>query len=561
MKTYTYEDKMKEIRTPNVEILKKNDLEFAEFYRKLKSLEKRLKDAGGKVVIIGDYDCDGICSTYVLKKMFPDAVVCLGDRYKYGYGIPTDLPVGENDLVICTDVGTNDVDTLKMINKTLKAVPVIIDHHEFEVESMKNYRFLLNFHKEDDKETRPDYCATGLAFKLYEVDYRATHKDDEKELNTVRAVAAIGTIADMVKVNNPYDDNRRIILEGFEAMRNADFDKDNFDETLGYVLSKCGVTENPYSVTTDTIQMKVAPLFNTPSRMKSGGALEVFESLTSSFFTERGQIVPETVQGIDSLFELNKERIELKKEALQSEEYKAILADDKPIKIYVNDTLPIGLNGLIASNLTELTGKPSIVFCKTPDGNYAGSGRNAEGYPPILDAVKDADIDTIKLGGHDDAFGLTVAAEKINEVSEKLWEYFQTVDHENVEIPVLDYAPQKGRSAPISFDQMMRLEPFGVDFPKIRVDFNAKLSDFGVKTADIKRENNPPEYRKFGVGGITFTTFSVGERLKDLEDSDAPVHINGELNINTYKDRKSYQVIFDGFEDDLEKEMEFPEIP
>ncbi len=89
----------------------------------------------------------GITTAAASAPLFHDAVVCLGDRYKYGYGIPTDLPVGENDLVICTDVCTNDVDTLKMMNKTLKAVPVIIGHHEFEVESMKNYKFLLNFNK------------------------------------------------------------------------------------------------------------------------------------------------------------------------------------------------------------------------------------------------------------------------------------------------------------------------------------------------------------------------------------------------------------------------------
>lgn len=569
MKTYTYEDRLKEIRSTDADAMKQNDLAFMEFYQKIKNLEGKLRNAGGKVVIVGDYDCDGICSSYILKKMFPDAVVCLGDRYKYGYGIPTDLPVGENDLVICTDVGTNDINTLSMINKTLKACPVVIDHHEFEVESMKKYKFILNFNKDGEKERRPDYCATGLAYKLYEVDYRATHKDDEKELNTVKAIAAIGTIADMVKVNNPYDDNRRIILEGFDAMRNADFDKDNFDETLGYILDKCGISENPYSITTDVIQMKVAPLFNSPSRMKQGGAMEFFNALTSPLLNERGQIVEKTVQDIEVLFELNRERIERKKDAFNSPEYKEVLNDEHPIKVYVNDELPIGLNGLIASNLTELTGKPAIVFCKTPDGNYAGSGRNAAGYPSILETVKKAGINTLKLGGHDDAFGLTVAPEEMQGVIDRLHEYFKTVEHEDVELAVLDYTAKKGASAPVSFDEMMRLEPFGIDFPKIRVDFNAKLSEFGVKTADIKREDNPPEYRKFSVGGITYTTFSAGERLKDLEDLDEPVHIAGELNINTYKDRKNYQVIFDVFEDERvqqkqpvpEKNTDMPDFP
>ena len=564
MSTYTYEDKLKQINIPNADAIKENELEFARFYETLKSLEKKCKDADGKVVIVGDYDCDGICSSSILKKMFPDAVVCLGDRYRYGYGIPTDLPVGENDLVICTDVGTNDIDTLMVLTKTYHAAPVIIDHHEFNMEQMKKYPYILNFNKIDDKQIRPDYCATGLAYKLYEVDYRALHKDNVKEFNTVKALAAIGTIADVVSVNNPYDDNRKIILDGFEAIRGADFDKDNFDETLGYILDKCGITENPYSVTTDTIQMKVAPLFNAPSRMKEGGAQEFFEALNSPLLNDRGMMITENIDKIEAMIDLNEDRKQRKMAALKSPEYKAVLNNDKAIKIYVNENLPLGLNGLVASNLSELSGKPSIVFCKKPDGTYVGSGRNGAGYPSVLECVKAANVDTLKLGGHDDAFGISVAPDKIDEVVAKLEEYFKTVKHDKVDVPHLDYNPVKGGSAPITFDEMMRLEPFGNDFPKVRIELDTVLSSMDVKLQDIKRQDNPDEYKKFQLGGITFTTFSVGDQLTEMDALDVPVHIDGELNINTYGDRKSFQVIFDACEQERElvkDSVEDPELP
>lgn len=552
MNTYSYEDKLKQINIPDAEAIKQSDMVIMDFYRKLRGLEQISKKAGGKVVIAGDYDCDGICSSFIINKMFPDAVVCLGDRYKYGYGIPTNLPAGENDLVICTDIGTNDREMLRKINKTMKAMPVIIDHHEFEEEGMKSYRYLLNFCRNTDRDHRPDYCATGLAYKLYELDYRARHKIDEpakweKELNTVKALAAIGSIADMVKVNNPYDDNRRIILEGFEAMRNADFYKDKFDKTLGYILNECGITDNPYSITTDTIQMKVTPLFNSPSRMISDGAAMFYNALNAPFLNDRGQVIDETVNAINELFELNEQRKQTKTDALASEEYKAVKNNDAGIKVYINDDLPMGLNGLIASDLVSATGKPAVVFCKKPDGTYVGSGRNAKGYPSILETVKESGINAQKLGGHDDAFGLSVAPDKLVEVKAKLEEFYKSVQHKDVVLPYLDFVPKKGISCPITFDMMMQLEPFGLDFPKIRVEFEGKFSDHNIKLQDIKKENNPEEYKKFDVGGITYTTFSAGAELTEREVLDKSVHIGGELNIITYKDKKSYQVIFDDF--------------
>lgn len=569
MATYTYEEKKNQIREIDKEANKENDLKFAQFYTKLKQLEKTAKDAGGRVRIIGDYDCDGICSSSILLKMFPDATVTLGDRYRYGYGIPTDLQVGENDLVICTDVGTNDVATLQMLTKTYHAVPVVIDHHEFNTEKMKSYPFILNFNTIEDEAVRPDYCATGLAFKLYEVDYRVTHKEKtdatSKELNTVKALAAIGTIADVVSVNNPYDDNRRIILEGFEAIRNADFDKDNFDETLGYILDKCGISENPYSVTTDSIQMKVAPLFNAPSRMVEHGAQMFFEALNSPLLNERGFMDNENIERIETMISLNNERKERKNAAIKSPEYREVVNNNKPIKIYVDKELPLGLNGLVASSLVEACNKPAIVFCQKPDGTYVGSGRNALGYPSALDAVKAANPDVIKLGGHAGAFGISVAPDKIDEVVRQLEKHFETVPHQHVDVPYLEYEPKKGSSVPITFDDMMRLEPFGNDFPKVRVELDTVLSGMDVKVSGIKRENNPNEYKKFQLGGITFTTFSAGEELTEMDALDVPIHISGELNINTYGDKKSYQVIFnscsEGRELDKIKDQDDPGLP
>ncbi len=560
MNTYTYEDRANQLVKPDMERLKKNGLEFGKFYETLKALEKTAKLSGGRIFIIGDYDCDGICSSSILKKMFPDAIVILGDRYKYGYGIPTDLPVGKNDLVICTDVGTNDVKTLSMLYKTYGAVAAIIDHHEFEYPKMKDYQYILNFNKEDTKDI-PDYCATGLAYKLYEIDYRASHKDNIKEFNTVKALGAIGTIADVVKVNNPYDDNRQIILDGFTAIREADFDKDNFDETLGYILSKCGLTENPYSITTDAIQMKVAPLFNAPSRMKEGGAMEFFNALNSKFLNERGQINMETVDAIDAMIELNKQRKERKNDVTSSKDYKEVVNNDEPIKIYVNDSIPLGLNGLVASHLSDSTGKPSIVFCKSPNGMYVGSGRNADGYPSALNEVKAAKIDTIRLGGHADAFGLSVEPDKMESVIKKLTEHYRNVEYEKVEKPHLDYKPAKGSSCPVSYDELMRLEPFGPDFPKLRVEVEGVINDLNITISDIKRKDNPDEYKKFNLGGITFTTFQAGADLMEFATENVPIKVGGELNINTYGDNKSLQVIFDACEVEKERERDINEAP
>jgi single-stranded DNA-specific DHH superfamily exonuclease len=263
---------------------------------------------------------------------------------------------------------------------------------------------------------------------------------------------------------------------------------------------------------------------------------------------------------------LNNERKDRKRDALASDEYKAVLENDAPIKVYVNDELPLGLNGLIASSLSDLSGCPAIVFCKNPDGIYVGSGRNADGYPSALDEVKASGIETLKLGGHADAFGLSVAPDKMQDVIAKLEKHYTKVKHEKKEKMHLEYEPKKGASCPLTCDDLMRLEPYGPDFAKVRVEVEGKLSDLDVTIQNIKRQDNPDEYKKFSLGGITFTTFQAGAVLTDMAVNNIPVRLGGDLNVNTYGDRKSLQVVFDTCEASREKnkevnEQESPDFP
>lgn len=521
-----YDELKASIKTVNPKKIAENEDIFSDYYADMKKIYQLSAVNGGKVHIFSDYDADGICSALILKKIFPNAEVHINDRYKNGYSIADDIKVGKFDLIITSDIGSasKDFDTIVNYSKVTGVGAFIIDHHEIEEEIMTEYPRLLNFKSE--KENRPDYCATGLAYKLYEQYYLAEDLDDIKELNTVKALACIGTVGDMVNVNNEFDDNREIIKDGFEIINNVDYDENgnlNIDEGIAYLLSD-KVSD---FVTSHEIAFNVVPILNAGSRVleNENGGQFVFDTLAMSPDN------PEMYSRIDRMVEINDVRKADCKDIYQSEEFKKAIQTTDNVCIFISDRIKKGYTGLVAGELVKKTGKPSICLADCTH-SFEGSGRNAEGYPSILDKCKVNEAisnDKYKIGGHKDAMGMTIPADRIDYFTKQVVSNYKDVVKETVEKDFF--------TGDMNLEQYRSLEPYGTGFPRPFVEKTITVQNKN-EMGTLTNDKGQRVMAKVVSDKITYTTFADGDKFNKGDT----IKVRGEICDNTYNGKTTLQV-------------------
>lgn len=486
-----------------------------------------------KVLILGDYDADGILSSTILSRAVstfcdkePDVVI--GDRYKDGYGIGSleDLPLEKGTLVICTDIGSTEREKIEEIFKITKVAPYIIDHHEI-ADDMDGYMKMLNF---TGMENAPDYCATGLAERIYQGLYRTLAIENrekldalvemglESEYRSVQAFACIGTIADMVSVNNPYDANREIIKNGFEAIKQRNVP---LEDGLTRFLKDCCEVYNKKELTTETIQFSVSPLINAWGRMEEGGAQKVFDALNSEDSLER-------ISKLNELTKQNEKRKDAVKEIVESDKFKDFLkVGGSQFNLYFEDDVKKGVAGLVATELRKSTGKPSLVFSYDKEKDlFTASGRNADGYPSLFESLEKF-TKYESFGGHEDALGLSISNENIKEFAGYIYDTYKDVVPKTVEGETLKDVSK------MTVDKLLALEPFGVDFPKVAVEEEVIVANVKTLSGGYSSFYDKDGMKYFGKD----LDVSVGDKIK----------VSGTLSYNEYFKNQSLQVNVNDF--------------
>ncbi len=430
--------------------------------------------------IIHDYDADGICSALIMTRIceaFGANVRATAGNRKDGYGIPQNLDLKEGELVICCDLGSNEKERLEEIAKITGIKPYVIDHHETLIE--------------DDHILNPpkgDFCTSGLCFLL------AVESKAPLNMSEIKKLGAIGTIADMCDMLNPYDFNRETVLCGLRAFNDgkqiSGIDK----------LTKMTGLNRDYVSSTD-VAFGIAPLLNAWGRMNYDGAGKVYDRLNNG-----------DIQGIQEIIEKNNDRKGLMKQL----ESVCITDGTTPAVVIVpEDYLPeearVGFVGLVASNTKSRYDLPTIALIKKGD-NYVGSCRNADGFPPIRTTL--SQIDYIHVAGHDEACGIEVKGEDIERFKKDVKDLYKDIVREEIpeREPLEDWKD-------VTVEMLYALEPFGRNFPKpyiddvvtitsrkdLRNDWSLLVTDNGT---EIFGQNIPPtvngkQYRVQGELGIS----------------------------------------------------------
>ena len=436
---------------------------------------RKLKE-GKHVRIIGDYDIDGVCSTYILLKGFQRAAKELSqrcsleagrysvekendaqidyeipDRIKDGYGINESIirqasADGVDTLVTCD----NGIAALREISiaKQLGMTVVVTDHHEVPVDE---YGQILPpadavVDPKQDGETYPfhEICGAVVAWKLIRVLYEKLGIPESEWMDLLE-FAAIATVGDVMKLQ---DENRLIVKYGLKKIGSTK------NTGLRKLIEKNNLDIENLSAY--HIGFVIGPCLNAGGRLKS--AKVALRMLLAEDPERAGEMA-------DELKELNDMRKDMtaKGEAEAIEQVEKQYMDDKVLVVFLPECHE-SLAGIIAGRLREHFHKPSFVLTRG-ETSAKGSGRSIEQYHMYQGLCKVSDL-LVKFGGHPMAAGLSLEEKDIDEFRRRL--------NADAELTEEDFVPKIWIDVPMPFEyvnekivqELKDLEPFGQENEK-----------------------------------------------------------------------------------------------
>ena len=389
---------------------------------------KRLNKAMGKkerIMVFGDYDVDGTTAVALvyryLQQFYSNIEYYIPTRYDEGYGISrrTIEYAAEQGvkLIIILDCGIKAIEEIAYA-KTLGIDFIICDHHVPDDE-LPEAVAILNPKLEGSTYPCSHLSGCGVGFKLMQ-GFAISNGIPTSDLEAMLDLVAVSIAADIVPM---VDENRILAYHGLRRINS------NPNVGLRAIIRICGLTGK--EITISDVIFKIGPRINASGRMQSGR--EAVELLVSRDVNEAYEIA----KAID---QYNKDRKELDKRI--TEEANAILeargemdSDKKALVIYNKDWHK-GIIGIVASRLTELYYKPSVVLTFA-NGLATGSSRSVQGFD-IYKAI-DASRDLLEnFGGHPYAVGLSLKEETIPEFTRRFEQYVaEHIQPEQLE-PLLD---------------------------------------------------------------------------------------------------------------------------
>lgn len=412
-------------------------------------LKRKLKE-GQKIRIVGDYDIDGVCSTYILyqalKRLGGNVDYAIPDRIKDGYGINESMirAAAEDgiDTILTCDNGISafsQIQTAKEFGMTV----IVTDHHEVpadgEREILPPADAVIDPKQRSCSYPFPEICGAVVAYKLVQALYEESGVSREEWLELLE-FAAIATVGDVMKLQ---DENRMIVKYGLKKLGHT--------KNLGLkkLAEKTNLDLN--SITAYHIGFVIGPCLN------AGGRLQTAKLALSVLLAKDEETAEELAQELKDLNDMRKDMTEhwtAEAKVLADTQYR----NDKVLVIFLPDCHE-SLAGIIAGRLREYCQKPAIVLTRSEEA-VKGSGRSIESYHMFqkLSEVKDL---MLKFGGHPMAAGLSLLEENIDEFRRELNERSGLTEEDFkaklwIDVPMpIDYINER------LVEELKILEPFG----------------------------------------------------------------------------------------------------
>lgn len=408
-----------------------------------------------KIRVIGDYDIDGVCATYILVRgltqLGADVDYAIPHRMKDGYGLSDGLVKGAKtdgtELIITCDNGIAAFSQIELAN-SLGMEVIVTDHHEIPYEEKDNVKRYIVPNAgcviDPKLETCPypfkEICGAVVAWKLVMALFEYCKKEDTL-FDELLQFAAFATIGDVMPLK---DENRLIVKYGLRAIENTNnigmrallmatglYDKKLNSYHLGFVLGPC---------------------------VNASGRLDTAANVLELFLCQNDN---EAMSAAIRLKELNDSRkdmtIRQTEEAVKQIEENGY-QNHQVIVLFLPDCHE-SLAGIIAGRVREKYGKPAFVLTASEEG-LKGSGRSIEAYS-MYEKMNECKELFSKFGGHKLAAGLSLPYENLEKFRNFVNEHAGLNEEDFVNKIYIDVAMPLSYVSGELIKELALLEPFG----------------------------------------------------------------------------------------------------
>lgn len=456
----------------------KSDLEIDRFdninyHQSLFDFKDKLLTLKDKhILIVGDYDCDGICATIITKRLLEHLGInnsyYIPSRIDEGYGLSEKIVSIAHkhhyDVIITVDNGVSATSSISLAN-SLGIKVMIIDHHEY-VDIPDCYGFIHpNLLDKDFNKLSAGALCYLLSTLFYEDDYSLV-------------LGGLSILSDMVGVLNY---NRYLLKKMMNILNTSDI----------YQIKLL----NGASVDYDSLSFNAIPKINAVSRMGYNANI-----LVKYFLSDKD----ECIKLLDSINKINDYRKNETK--TECDLALSMLNRKDKLALIVSSEFKEGICGLIANRISLNYDVPCIVFSKK-DGLLKGSGRSRENFN-IYEYLSNTRELFTSFGGHGQACGVCIEESRFDELKSYV---------DSHELELLDYQKDviSVEQSDIDFDLFNKidsLKPFGIDFKEPLIH----IKDFEYKSKFLIKNKYPKFTVDNKLSAISFNEYDSYRQFSDL---------------------------------------------
>ena len=489
-----------------------------------------------RIRIIGDYDIDGVMSTYILLESLRglgcDVDMMIPNRITDGYGINEHLieqawQEGRDTIITC-DNGIAAVTQIRKA-KDLGMTVIVTDHHEVPFEDLEGGRkeilppadAIVNPKQKACSYPFSGLCGAVVAMKVMEALYEkmAPEVDLVDKMLPFAGIATIGDVMDL------QDENRILVKEGLQRLHH----------TTNLGLQELIRVNNlePENISPYHIGFILGPCLNASGRLDT--AKRALQLLLADSREEAAVLAGDLKNLNESRKEMTAQGLEKAIEQVES----TSMMEDTVLVVFLPECHE-SLAGIIAGRLRERYHKPSFVLTRGEEG-VKGSGRSIESYS-MYEKLCECKEYLTKFGGHPMAAGLSLEEENVERFRRKLNEQSGLTEEDLVEkvtidVPMPIHYIRKGLVQELSL-----LEPFGKGNEKpLFAQKNLWVSQMRV----FGKNRNVVKMRLTDENGYPMdgVYFGNGDEFAEEGRGKRKISIVYYPDINMYQGRESLQVI------------------
>lgn len=489
-----------------------------------------------KIRIIGDYDIDGVMSTYILlvslRGLGADADMVIPNRIMDGYGINEHLIEqaweDKRDTIITCDNGIAAATQIQKA-KDLGMTVIVTDHHEVPFEETENGRTeilppadaVVNPKQKDCGYPFSGLCGAVVAMKVMEALYEKMAPEVDL-VDRMLPFAGIATIGDVMDLK---DENRILVKEGLQRLHHTT------NLGLQELIRVNGL--EPENISPYHIGFVLGPCLNASGRLDT--AKRALKLLLAETREEAAVLAGDLKNLNESRKEMTAQGVEKAIEQVES----TSMMEDTVLVVFLPECHE-SLAGIIAGRLRERYHKPSFVLTRGEEG-VKGSGRSIEAYS-MYEKLCECKEYLTKFGGHPMAAGLSLEEENVETFRRKLNERSglsqeDLVEKVSIDVPMPIHYIRKDLVRELSL-----LEPFGKGNEKpLFAQKNLWISQLRV----FGKNRNVVKMRLTDENGYPMDGmyFGDGDSFAEEARGKQKIAIVYYPDINVYQGRESLQVI------------------